>query len=343
MPFSLCAKMIFFFLIYFMVSKIFKIAFLGSDQIALPFLEFLHFECPFIEISGILTQPDRRSGRGRKMSPNPIKEWAEINSISSRSPQKLSDIECDWIKDLKVDLILVMAYGHILKKSFLSIPPIGCFNLHASLLPKFRGASPIESSIAMGENFTGVTLMRIIPKMDAGPILDFEKVEIDYEDTGASMRLKIASSCVPLIRRNIEGLLDGSIEEKSQDDEKATYCRKLNKQDGNLDFSAASLELVNRIRAFKTWPGCFFLIGDQKIRIGSAEFEKNNNFLDIGSTTFDEDGNFLIGTSEGVLVPKELQKSGGKMLRTIDFFRGFQIPDELKISSFEMEPLILPR
>ena len=258
MPFSLCGFIYFFFLISCMTSKKFKIAFLGSDQIALPFLNFLLDECPFVELSAVLTQPDRRSGRGRKLSPNAIKEWAQSKGISCRSPEKPTDSECVWLQDQEIDLILVMAYGHILKKSFLSLAPNGCFNLHASLLPFYRGASPIESSVAMGDSFTGVTLMRVISKMDAGPIVDFEKVEIQKEDTGGSMRNKLSMSCVPLISRNIQGIINGKIQETSQNHQLATYCRKLSKFDGNLDFSASANELVNRIRAFKNWPGCSF-------------------------------------------------------------------------------------
>ena len=134
-----------------MSSQVFKIAFFGSDEISVPFLNFLKDQCPLVNVSAVLTQPDRRSGRGRKMAPNSIKTWAKNHSISCRSPEKPSDIECEWLREQKIDLILVMAYGHILKKSFLTLAPSGCFNFHASILPKYRGASPIETAIAMGE------------------------------------------------------------------------------------------------------------------------------------------------------------------------------------------------
>ena len=131
-----------------------KIAFFGSDEIALPCLQALVDSPSNYEICGVLTQPDRRSGRGRKLQPNPIKRWAMASDIPVMTPDKPGTGEVEWIKSLEVDLILVMAYGHILKEDLLTAAPFGCFNLHASLLPKYRGASPIESAIAMGEKKT---------------------------------------------------------------------------------------------------------------------------------------------------------------------------------------------
>ena len=325
-----------------MSSQVFKIAFFGSDEISVPFLNFLKDQCPLVNVSAVLTQPDRRSGRGRKMAPNSIKTWAKNHSISCRSPEKPSDIECEWLREQKIDLILVMAYGHILKKSFLTLAPSGCFNFHASILPKYRGASPIETAIAMGEQSTGVTLMRVIPKMDAGPIVDFESVVVERSDTGESVRTKIADSCIPLIQRNIQGLLDGNIGERKQDHSYATYCRKIKKFEGNMDFSAKAKHLVDRIRAFKSWPGCGFYIDGQKIRIGSAESRPNNALLDIGLTQIDLDGNLMIGTGNGLLIPHELQRPGGKMLKVSDFLRGYDFPVGQTLSSFEMSQLLVP-
>ena len=171
-----------------MPSKIFNLAFLGSDEIALPVLNYLQTGCSSVSISAVLTQPDRRSGRGRKLAPNAIKAWANTNSIPCHSPEKPGADDCDWLKEQKIDILLVMAYGHILKKSFLEVAPSGCYNLHASLLPKYRGASPIETAIAQGEKQTGVTLMKVVPRMDAGPIIDSEGVEISEKDNGQNLR-----------------------------------------------------------------------------------------------------------------------------------------------------------
>ncbi|MDG0963962.1 MAG: methionyl-tRNA formyltransferase [Opitutales bacterium] len=322
-----------------MNNQIYRVAFFGSDEIALPFLEFLHKECDFVRLSAVLTQPDRRSGRGRKMSENPIKRWALDRSVPCRSPDKPTGVECDWLQEERIDSILVMAYGHILKKQFLEVAPAGCYNLHASLLPQYRGASPIETAIAMGEDRSGVTLMRIIPRMDAGPIVDSESISISSTDTGPSLRLKLSQSCIPLIKRNIARLVRGKAEESIQVETESSYCRKLNKEDGNLNFTRTAQELSNRIRAFQAWPGCSFFHDGQKFRIGSAESKSDPDSLREGETKKDEEGNFIIGTKHGVLRVLEIQKPGGKMLKVSEFLRGFNFPFGEILESLEMKDL----
>ena len=324
-----------------MTNRIYRVAFLGSDEIALPFLEYLHHACPFVDLGLVLTQPDRRTGRGRKMTQNAIKQWSISHSIPCQSPEKPAERECNWIREEKIDCMLVMAYGHILKKVFFDLSPGGCFNLHASLLPKYRGASPIETAIAMGETLSGVTLMRVVQKMDAGPIVDSESVKIDSLDTGSTLREKIAQSCVPLIQRNIKALVKGSAEEMVQEEGNSTYCRKLFKEDGNLNFSVPAKMLVDRVRAFQSWPGCGFSIQGEKFRIGLAEEKKNVLLLKPGETARDGDGNFLIGTAKDALCLLKLQKPGGKMLNVEDFLRGFNFPFGEIIESLQMKNLLL--
>ena len=159
-----------------------KLVFLGSDEIALPCLQALRASEAGYDICGVITQPDRRSGRGRLLHSNPIKKWAMEHGIPVREPVNPAEPEIAWIKGLGADLALVMAYGHILSNGILDATPCGCFNLHASLLPEYRGASPIETSLAAGDNQTGVTLMRVIQRMDAGPLIDSETVPILASD-----------------------------------------------------------------------------------------------------------------------------------------------------------------
>jgi len=323
-----------------MLSKIFNLAFLGSDEIALPVLNYLQTGCSSVSISAVLTQPDRRSGRGRKLAPNAIKAWANTNSIPCHSPEKPGADDCDWLKEQKIDILLVMAYGHILKKSFLEVAPSGCYNLHASLLPKYRGASPIETAIAQGEKQTGVTLMKVVPRMDAGPIIDSEGVKISEKDNGQNLRNKISKACLPLVERNIISIAKGLSDQDMQDESLATYCRKLNKEDGNLNFSSSANQLVDRIRAFSSWPGCGFFIDGKKIRIGSALSLKNEYALQPGEIKVDSNRSIFIGTGDGILVPKLLQRPGGKMLETEDFLRGFHFPFDQTLESLPMNSLL---
>ena len=314
------------------MNKPVKIAFFGSDEIALPCLQAMSTSFDNIEISAVLTQPDRRSGRGRTLRSNPIKQWAIESSVPVRDPQKPGIEEVTWLKELGVDLILVMAYGHILKQALLDAAPLGCFNLHASLLPKYRGASPIETSIAMGEEITGVTLMQVIPQMDAGPIIDSESIYITSEDTGISARGKIAKACIPLINRSLPTLISKNFQKVEQVEKDATYCRKLNKADGRMDFSLSADDLVCRNRAFEGWPGSYFLDGDTILRIGKMEKDLRDLNLKPGQRYEEVVDSLIVGTGSGAISISELQKPGGKMLPVSDFLRGYSLPSKISFS-----------
>ena len=314
------------------MNKHVKIAFFGSDEIALPCLQAMSTSFDNIEISAVLTQPDRRSGRGRTLQSNPIKLWAIESSVPVRDPQKPGIEEVTWLKELGVDLILVMAYGHILKQALLDAAPLGCFNLHASLLPKYRGASPIETSIAMGEETTGVTLMQVIPQMDAGPIIDSESIYITSDDTGISARGKIAKACIPLINRSLPTLISKNFQKVEQVEKDATYCRKLNKADGRMDFSLSADDLVCRNRAFAGWPGCYFLDGDTILRVGKMEKDLRDLNLKPGQRYEEVVDSLIVGTGSGAISISELQKPGGKMLPVSDFLRGYSLPSKISFS-----------
>lgn len=314
------------------MNKPVKIAFFGSDEIALPCLQAMSTCFDSIKISAVLTQPDRRSGRGRTLQSNPIKQWAVESSVPVRDPQKPGIEEVIWLNELGVDLILVMAYGHILRQALLDAAPLGCFNLHASLLPKYRGASPIETSIAMGEETTGVTLMQVIPQMDAGPIIDSESIYITSEDTGISARGKIAKACIPLINRSLPTLISKNFQKVEQVEKDATYCRKLNKADGRMDFSLSADELVCRSRAFAGWPGSYFLDGDTILRVGKMEKDLRDLNLKPGLRYEEVVDSLIIGTGSGAISISELQKPGGKMLPVSDFLRGYSLTSKITFS-----------
>lgn len=309
-----------------MINQKFKIAFLGSDQIALPFLNEWRNLVPNSTLSAVLTQPDRPAGRGRKLKRNPITNWAEQMQLPLRCPSRPGIEELVWLEKLKIDLLLVMAYGHILSQSMLELAPFGCFNLHASILPAYRGASPIESALAMGESQTGVTLMRVIRKMDAGPIADQEKVLIDSSTTATELRNKLAQACIPLIRRNLEMILQGRGQELNQEERNATYCRKLTKKDGILDFSLSAEQLACRVRAFCEWPGSVIICKDEPIKVADAVSLEKETTMRTGEVGRDPSGDLLIGTSSGILKIGRLQKPGGKMMAAKEFLLGYDLP-----------------
>jgi len=308
------------------MSKKRKIAFFGSDSIALPCLDALTELSGDFEICGVLTQPDRPVGRGRKLQSNPIKNWAKEKHLPIMDPEKPGSQIIDWLSELGADISIVMAYGHILKEEILYASPLGCFNLHASLLPKYRGASPIETALAMGEKETGVTFMRVIPQMDAGPLVDFEKVSILSTDTGISLREKISHACVPLLLRSMPTLLSKSFLESSQDEERVSYCRKLNKRDGQLDFLLSAEEIECRFRAFTGWPGTWFLHNDTCLKVGKLCLSKEKLNLKPGVRSAEKKDSLIVGTGDGAVELLELQKPGGKMMAVSDFLRGYPLP-----------------
>jgi len=318
----------------------YKIGFLGSDEIAIPFLSKLIEESDRFQLVGVLTQPDRPAGRGRKLRPNPIKEWTMQHGFPCRDPLKPSSDEVDWFKDLSVDILLVMAYGHILKNDMLTVASAGCFNLHASILPAYRGASPVETALACGNDETGVTLMRVVPKMDAGPVIDIEKVKIDDSTTGPSLRTSLAKCCIHLVQRNLEALCVGEYEEVEQDGSLVSYCRKLRKVDGFLDFSQPASLLASRIRAFQAWPGSFFEHRGNRIKIGLAQASSESD-LRPGEIKKTAEGGLLIGTQTVALQINNLQKPGGKMISSSDFLRGYTFDDGEILDFPSSEPLLV--
>jgi methionyl-tRNA formyltransferase len=249
-----------------------RLVFLGSDPIALPLLEWLAGEGKTVaEVVGVFTQPDRPVGRGQKITANAIKSWALARGLPVFQPEKLDESVHQQLAALACDVALVMAYGHILKDDFIATPRLGTLNLHTSILPKYRGASPIQTAIANGERETGVTLMRVVRKLDAGPVADVEHVPIQKLDTALEVEAKLACACVPLLARALPKLRENTLAVAPQDETEATFCRKLVKEDGALDFSEAASALAARINGLFPWPACSVEIGGQVIKIGLAD------------------------------------------------------------------------
>ncbi|MEX2381512.1 MAG: methionyl-tRNA formyltransferase [Opitutales bacterium] len=316
---------------------------MGSDAIALPLLNFLFDDEQArakIAFAGVITQPDRPSGRGKKRKANEIKNWAIKRGIEVRQPEKPGKSEVGFVAFKEIHLVLVMAYGHILRPSLLEAPPAGTFNLHTSLLPAFRGASPMQGALAAGESRTGVTLMKMAPRMDAGPVVDVEEVAIDRLETALSLEAKLAEACVPLVRRNLDSLIDGTAPLREQDEAAATYTRKLEKRDGLLDFSTSARSLARRINALYPWPGAMFSFGDLWIKIGLADWLDEPAGAAPGTVLEASPDGLKIAAAEGVLVLLKLQRPGGRLLPVGDFLRGLSIPAGTRLPSFPMPELV---
>lgn len=330
-----------------------KLVFLGSDSIALPLLDWLAPTGSGLVGEGsaaarlvaIYTQPDRPAGRGQKVEAGPIKRWARERGLPVRQPEEITPDERAWLAALQPDVALVMAYGHILSDDVIATPQLGTLNLHASILPKYRGASPIHTAVACGERETGVTLMRIVRQLDAGPVADLERVIVGPLDTAADVEAKLANACVPLVARTLPRLARGELIFREQDHGAATYCRRLVKEDGQLDFTAPAAALAARINGLFPWPGGAVEISGVPVKLGLADAVAEVGDLGYNSTTpgavigADADG-LLVSTGGGILRLRRLQRPGGKMLPAPEFLRGFPVGAGTRLPSQPMSRLV---
>jgi methionyl-tRNA formyltransferase len=316
-----------------------KIVFLGSDPIALPLLDWLAGGGSGVgRVTAVFTQPDRPAGRGQKIQANAIKGWALGRGLPVWQPEKLTDATRAALAALDADVALVMAYGHILRDEFIATPRLGTLNLHASLLPQFRGASPIQSAIASGARETGVTLMRIVRRLDAGPVADLERVPIAPLDTALEIEAKLAAACGPLLARTLPRLAAGTLPFVEQDEAAATYCRRLDKDDGAIDFTAPAAALAARINGLFPWPACRFELEGQMTKVGLADTAAGA--APAGQIAGADAEGLLVGTGEGLLRLRRLQRPGGKMLPAAEFLRGFPVAAGTVLASRPLPPLV---
>jgi methionyl-tRNA formyltransferase len=280
---------------------------------------------------------------------NEIKLWAQAQSLPVFQPEKLTEDVRLQLGTLGADLSLVMAYGHILRDDFISTPRLGTVNLHASILPKYRGASPIQTAIANGEKETGVSFMRIVRRLDAGPVADVERVTIEPLDTALEIETKMAASCVPLLRRTLPALNAGLLEFAPQNDALATYCRRLIKDDGVLDFEAPASVLAARINGLFPWPACSIEVNGQSVKIGLADAVMEEPSTDKpvspaqpGEVLATDADGLRIATGYGLLRLRRMQRPSGRMLNAAEFLRGFPVEIGTCLPPRKMPALVSP-
>ena len=233
-----------------------RVLFIGTSDFACPSLKAL-VDASYAVLE-VITQPDRPKGRGQKMTPPPVKSLALAGQLPIFQPEKLREPSAvAHLKSLRPDLIAVAAYGQILSPAVLSIPPLGCVNVHGSLLPKYRGAAPIARAILMGEKKTGVTTMLMDEGMDTGPILLSEETEITPEDNLESLHDRLAQMGAGLLLKTLDGLETGTVKPRAQDHSRATYAPKISKEEGRINWRSSARDHRNLIRAFDPWPGAY--------------------------------------------------------------------------------------
>lgn len=295
-----------------------RIAFMGTPDFAVPSLAKL---AENFTIAGVVSQPDRPSGRGQKLISPPIKITAQNLGLEVFQPANVNAAtSLEVIRSWKVDLICVAAFGQLLKTELLSLPEGGCLNVHASLLPRWRGASPINAAILAGDSHTGVTIMKMGAGLDDGPILAQESVTIGLEETAGTLSDRLAALGGELLVKTIPPYLRRELDPQSQDPDLVTYAHLLKKKAGELDFNQPSAYLARKVRAYSPWPGTYTTWEGKRLLIHKSSSISVTS-PGAGVLLINE-GKPAIGTSEGILILDKLQLAGKRPVSGEEFLNG---------------------
>jgi len=305
-----------------------RLLFCGTPHFAVP--TFIHLLAkPDIEIAAVITQPDRPRGRGKQISPSPMKRAAIAASVPVHQPEKIRSPEArQLLQQLAPDCIVIIAYGQIIPAALLNIPKLGWINLHASLLPKYRGAAPINWAIANGETQTGLTTMRIDAGMDTGPMLLQEEIDIAPEETAPELTASMAEAGAPLMLDTLRGLAGGKLVPRPQDTERATYAPLLKKEDGRIDWNRPAQEIYNRMRGFAPWPGAYTSFRGQSCHLWAEPFSLRAVNVAEPATIFHEDTQILIACGHATLLRLlSVKVEGRKQISAVEFANGARLTE----------------
>ena len=303
-----------------------RIVYMGTPDFAVPTLESLvkggH------QVIAAVTQPDKPKGRGKAVLMTPVKEKALEYDIPVYQPVKARDPEfVALLKEMNPDAIVVVAFGQILPKAILDIPKYGCINVHASLLPKYRGAAPIQWAVIDGEEVSGVTTMLMDEGLDTGDMLEKIEYVLDKKETGGSLFDKLSTLGGELILSTLEKLENGTITRTPQGDTTTSYAKMLNKSMGKIDWSMEAVKIERLIRGLNPWPSAYSGLNGKTVKIWAAEVEDGTVTGNPGRVTFTKD-KLLVECGEGFLSITELQLEGKKRMDTAAFLRGFTVEDQ---------------
>jgi len=307
-----------------------RIVFCGTPQFAVPTLKHLLAQSDF-EVVGVITQPDRPRGRGQEVSFSPVKEAALAAKLPVHQPEKIRAPEVqELLRGLAPDCIVIIAYGQIIPARLLPIPKLGWINLHASLLPKYRGAAPINWAIVNGETRTGVTTMRIDAGMDTGEMLVQRGIEIDPKETAPELAARMSESGAPLLAETLRGLAAGTIAPKAQNHAEASYAPMLKKEDGRIDWKRPEIEIYNRMRGFAPWPGAYTTFRGQTCHVWGEPMSKEGGArLPSGAspgTLLSERNELFIWCGNATVLCLRLVKvEGRKPVKATDFANGARL------------------
>ncbi len=302
----------------------YRIIFMGTPDFAVPSLKSLLDSDH--EVVAVVTQPDKKKGRGKKISPPPIKIIAERAGISVLQPIKIKTEEFqDILRSFKPDLIVVVAYGRILPAEILNLPPLGCINVHGSLLPRHRGAAPIQWAVLQGDEKAGVTIMQMDVGMDTGDILLPAAIKVDEGETAGSLFNKVAKLGAETLIKALQLLLEGNLPPICQDHDKATKAPPLKKEQGLIDWNKSAIEIHRQIRGMDPWPSAYAFLDGKRFRLFSPKVVYKTSDLPPGSILLANKEGLLIATGKEMLLIRELQPEGKKRMIVESFLCGHSL------------------
>jgi methionyl-tRNA formyltransferase len=295
-----------------------RIVFIGTGEIGVPTLRAL--QKSEHEIVGVVTQPDKPAGREQKITAPPIKAALGGTQLSILQPDKIKDPEAiDQVHQLEPDVIVVVAYGQILPRAVLEIPRVACLNLHASLLPRWRGAAPIQAAIAAGDRETGITVMYMDEGLDTGDILIQRDIDISPTDTGGSLHDRLAEIAPDALLESLQLLANRKAPRIPQDKSLATYAPKLNRESGRINWNEPTEVIEHKVRAYNPWPGAFSELENRKLKIFAATIA---DLCGKPGEVLRKDKELVIGTADGALSLTEVQLEGKRRMSAAEFLRG---------------------
>lgn len=301
-----------------------NIVFMGTPDFATKSLEYL---IKYHNIVAVVSQPDKPKGRGKKLVSTPVKQFALDNNIEKiYQPDKIKNPEfIQTLKNLNADLFVVVAYGQILSQEVLDIPKYGCINVHGSLLPKYRGAGPIQWSIINGEEETGVTIMYMEKGLDCGDIILKKEISIEKNDTYETLHNKMMPVGAEALIEAIELIESKNVNPQKQDDNLSTYAPMINKEMGHIDWSNNSKNIVNLIRGINPSPMAYTIYNGDRMKICFAEEVQNSYTGSVGEIVDIIKDGFIVKTGDTAVIIKEIQAKGSKRMKTADYLRGNSI------------------
>ena len=301
-----------------------KILYMGTPDFAVLPLEALYRDGH--EIVLVVTQPDKPKGRGHKLTPPPVKEFALSKNIPVYQPESAkTDDAYEYLKSFEADVFIVAAYGQILPQRVLDIPKYGCINIHASLLPKYRGAAPIQWSIICGETVTGVTTMQMNAGLDTGDMLVKEEIEIEDSDTGETLHDKLAISGVNVIRKTIKQIESGTLAPEKQDDSLSCYAPMLYKTTGYIDFTKSAKEIYNLVRALNPYPYASTVYNGTRFKVIAAKVVKTDTVDTPGKIISVSKDGILVACGSDALIISDVQFEGKKKMAVSEYIKGNEI------------------